>query len=314
MISYALRRIGLSVTVFMAVSTASFLLVHMRGPEAIALAIIGDAARPDVVQAKIAALGLDRPLTTQYFEWFGGLLRGDLGRSFVSNQPVVDILATRIPVTLSLMIAAMALTVAFSVLIGVFAAKWGGGIDRSVQGIAVFVGALPSYWIAFVLVIVFAINLDWVPATGYIPITSSWAGWASTMVLPAISVALTPIFGLAIWIRSSMIDLQTQDFVRTLRSRGISARHVLYRHVLRNAAGSTIQLFGLMVIGLLGGAIIIERVFALPGVGMMTLNAGSADDIPVVLGAIAFYVIVIVIVNTAVDFVNGLLNPKVRVR
>jgi peptide/nickel transport system permease protein len=176
----------------------------------------------------------------------------------------------------------------------------------------VVLSALPPYWVALVLVIAFAINLRWLPATGYIPIGVSILGWASTMILPAVSIALGATFGLAVWIRSSIIDLQRQEFVRTLRSRGISRRAIMYRHILRNAAAPTIQLLALMMIALLGGAIIVERVFALPGIGMMALNAGQVGDIPVVLASVAFLVLVVVIINLIVDIVNGLLNPKVR--
>jgi peptide/nickel transport system permease protein len=164
-----------------------------------------------------------------------------------------------------------------------------------------------------VLVIIFSLNLGLFPATGFIPITESVTGWLSTIVLPVVAIALGPTLALAVWIRSSIIDMRRQDWVRTLRARGISQRAIMYRHVLRNAAAPTVQILGLMVIGLISGTIIVERIFALPGVGTMALSSGLQGDIPVVLGAITFLVVVVVVVNLAVDVINGLLNPKARV-
>jgi peptide/nickel transport system permease protein len=313
-IAHSIRSLGVGVGVFFSVTTLSFLLYHLRGAYAIAFNVLGEDASAEEIQRKIIDLGLDRPLITQLFEWFGGLFTGDLGRSYTSNQPVIDIIATRIPVTLSLVVAAMLITVVFSVFFGVIAATRGGAVDRGVQGLAVLLGALPPYWVALVLVIAFAINLRWLPATGFVPLTDSVLGWASTIVLPAVSIAIGATFGLAVWIRSSIIDLQRQDFVRTLRSRGIGRHAIMYRHILRNAAAPTIQLLALMMIALLGGAIIVERIFALPGVGMMALNAGQVGDIPVVLASVAFLVLVVVVINLFVDIVNGFLNPKVRTR
>ena len=313
MLLYVARRIGVGILVFISVTAICYILYNLRGGYAIAFNILGADATPGEVELKASALGLDRPFAVQYFDWFTGLFRGDLGQSFVSSQAVTAIMATRVPVTLSLVLLTLVLTIVFSVVLGVLAATRGGLIDRIVQGLSVVIGAVPGYWLALVLVIVFSLNLGLFPATGFIPITRSITGWLSTIFLPSVAIALGAIFGLAVWIRSSIIDMRRQDFVRTLRSRGLTSRAIMYRHVLRNAAAPTVQILGLQIIGLLGGAIIVERIFALPGIGTMSLNAGQTGDIPVVLGGVTFFVVVIVIINILVDVLNGFLDPKARI-
>jgi peptide/nickel transport system permease protein len=312
MLIYILRRFVAGVVVFVTVTSLCYLLYNVRGGYAIAFNLIGPFSTPEQVNARAESLGLNRPLLVQYAEWLAGVFRGDLGQSYFSNQDVTAIMMTRVPVTLSLILGSMLLTAIFATLLGVLAASRGGAIDRGVQSLSVILGALPSYWLALVIVIVFALNLRLFPATGFIPIQRSVTGWLSTIALPSIAIALGAIFGLAVWIRSSIIDMRRKDWVRTLRSRGLSERAIMYRHVLRNAAAPTVQMLGLMVIGLVGGTIIVERIFALPGVGMMALGSGQDGDIPVVLGAVTFMVVVIVITNLLVDILNGFLNPKAR--
>ncbi len=312
MIVYMLRRVGSGIVVFLTVTSACFFLYYLRGGENIARGLLPADSSEDQIQQRVVALGLDRPVLVQYADWLFSLVRGDLGRSFVTGEPVTSTMATRAPVTLSLIVATLVLTLVFSVILGVLAARRGGFFDRGVQVMSVVLGAVPSYLLGLMLVITFAINLRVFPATGFVPITQSFTGWLATMALPSISIAAGAIFGLAVWIRSSIVDVQRREFVRTLRSRGLSSTAITYRHVLRNAAAPTVQMLGLMIISLVGGTIIIERVFALNGVGSMALNAGELGDIPQVLGAVTFMVLVIVITNLAVDLLNGFLNPKVR--
>lgn len=314
MILYLSRRAGLGALVFFSVTTVCFFLYNARGAQAIAVNLVPADATPDDVALKATSLGLDRPLAHQYTEWLGGLIQGDLGRSFVSGQDVTAIMGTRVPVTLSLVATTLVLTLVFSVLLGVLAATRGGVVDRVVQLASVVAGAVPGYWLALILVLTFSLGLKLFPATGFTPMSVSLTGWLSTIVLPSVAISLGSTLSLAVWIRSSIIDLQRKDFVRTLRARGISPRAVMYRHVLRNAAAPTVQVLGLMMITLLGGSVIVERVFALPGIGTMTLSAGQQGDIPVVLGGVTFFVLVVVVINIVVDLINGFLNPKVRVR
>lgn len=313
MLIYVLKRLASGIIVFLSVTGLIYFLYNFRGGFAIAFAILGPNATLEQINSKITQLGLDQPLIVQYVQWLGGLFDGTLSKGYISQKPVAELLATRVPVTLSLIFLSLAFTVVFSVLLGVLAANRGGIIDRGVQGLSVLLGAVPGYWLALILVIIFALNLRLFPATGYVPIEESFTRWFGSVFLPSIALALGSIFGLAVWIRSSIIDMRRQDWVRTLRSRGLNSRAIMYRHVLRNAAAPTVQILGLQVIGLLGGTIIVEKIFNLPGLGLFSLANGIAGDVPAVLGAVTVFLIVIVGINILVDIVNGFLNPKVRI-
>ncbi len=314
MLTYVARRIASGFLVFVTVTGTCFVLFNLRGGRAIARNILGADATSAQVDAKVRALGLNRPLFTQYVDWLAGVFHADLGRSFVSRQEVTAVMSTRVPVTMSLVVVTLVLTVIIAVPLGMLAASRGGILDRGVQTVSVVAGAVPNYWLALMLVIAFSLNLRLFPATGFVPITTSVSDWMSTIFLPSVAITLGTSFWLAVWVRSTIIDIYRRDFVRTLRSRGISRRAVLYRHVLRNAAAPTLQMLGLMIISLLSGVIIVERIFALPGVGLMALNSGQQGDVPVVLGGVTFMVVVVVVVNLAVDLLNGFLNPKARAR
>jgi peptide/nickel transport system permease protein len=202
--------------------------------------------------------------------------------------------------------------VVLSVALGVGAAVRGGLVDRFLQLLSVIVQAIPGYWIALVFVIVFSLGLRLFPATGYVPITESFSRWLDAIFLPSFAIALGNIAAVGQQLRGAMLDVQQQDFVRTLRSRGIPDRAVTFRHVLRNAAGPALTVLSLQVIGTLGAAVIVERIYALPGLGNLSVTAGQQGDVPVVLGVVVLMVILIVIVNIVVDLLNGYLNPKAR--
>lgn len=309
---YIGRRLLSGIVIFLLVTGVSFVLFYARGGPAIARNFLGPNATAEQAELTAEQLGLNRPLLVQYGEWMAGVVRGDLGESLGSGDSVTSLLGTRIPVTLSLVVLTMVLTVVLGIFLGVLAAVRGGFIDRSFQVLSVVLGALPGYWVALILVIVFALNLKLFPATGFMPLSESFGGWFSTMALPSASIALGVVLGLAVWVRSSIIDVQRKEFVRTLRSRGLTSRTIMYRHVLRNSAAPIIQMLGLQAIALLGGAIIVERVFALPGVGSLALDSGVSGDVPVVLGCVTFLVTVVVVINLLVDLANGFLNPRVR--
>jgi peptide/nickel transport system permease protein len=312
MLTYILRRLLSGVIILLTVTGLSFVLLYARGGAAIARNFLGQTATMQQAELTARHLGLDRPLLTQYAGWLGGLVRGNLGNSYASGVPVSVLLGEAAPVTLSLVVLTLVLTMIFSLFLGVLAAARGGWFDRLMQVLSVILGALPAYWVALMLVIIFSLNLSLFPATGYVSLTTSFTGWLSSLTLPATSIALGITLVLAVWIRSCIIDVQRRDFVRTLRSRGIPDRTIMYRHVLRNAAAPIVQMLGLQAIALLSGVIIVEKVFALPGIGTLTLSSGQDGDVPVVMGCITFLVVVVVVINLIVDIVNGLLNPKLK--
>jgi peptide/nickel transport system permease protein len=313
-IVYALRRFGAGLVVFLSVTALTFFLLYARGGEDIARHFLPPNSSSEQVHRTAESLGLLRPVSAQYLDWLGNLAHGSLGTSFGSDLSVLDTLASRVPVTLSLVIVSLLITVLLGVPLGVLAATRGGVLDRGLQVLTVVVQAIPGYWLALILAIVFGLILRIVPATGYIPINVSVTGWFSSILLPSVAIALGAVAFVAAQVRGTMLDVLQQDYIRTLRSRGLSRRSVVLKHALRNAAPPMLTVLSLQVISLLGGAVIVERIFALPGLGSISVSAGRIGDAPVVLGTVMYTVIVVVVVNLATDLLNGLLNPKVRVR
>jgi len=278
----------------------------------IARRILGQNATEELVAQKAAELGLDRPLTAQYWDWLTSALTGDLGRSWFNGQLVSVSLSGRLSVSLSLVIGATLISAVLAIALGVVAARRGGWVDAVVQFISVIGFAIPGFLIALYLVLIFAINLHWFKATGYIPITQSFSGWLASVTLPIAALAIGAIAAVAQQVRGSVVDAMSRDYVRTLRSRGLSSNSVIYKHVLRNAGGPALAVLAVQFIGLLGGAVIVEQVFALPGMGQLTVSATTQGDIPVVMGVVIAFAVIVLIVNLLIDLAQAALNPKVR--
>lgn len=312
MIRFALSRLLSAVIVFVAVSFVSFALVFSNGP-AIARAILGPDATQQQVAAKVVQLGLDRPVAGQYLNWLADLvLHGDLGRSFYTHESVASMISSRIPVTLSLVVIVMALTALCSVAVGVAAAVYGGWVDRLLQFLAVLGSAVPQFIIAILLVLAFAIKLRWFPPTGYISPDNSFQGWTASLTLPVVAILIGSIGSAAQQFRGAVADILQQDFVLTLRTRGIPEPAIVLRHVLRNAATPGLTILGLQVIGMMGGVVIIEQVFTLPGIGNLTVTNSLRSDVPVVMGCVFFTIVIVVVVNFLADLVIAWVNPKAR--
>lgn len=306
-----MRKLMSAVLLTLLVTLVTYLLIFSNGP-GIARAILGEEATQEVVQAKVIELGLDQPVLLQYGRWLGELATGSLGQSFFTQEPITNMLATRIPVTASLAVIILTLTALVSILVGVAAAVYGGWIDRALQFLSVLGSAVPGFIVAILLVLGFAVGLEWLPATGYVSPAVSISGWLIALVLPVTAVLVGAVGGSAQQFRSAVADVLDQDFVRTLRSRGLSERRIIFGHVLRSAAGPGLTILGLQTIGLLGGVVLIERVFALPGVGDLTVTTALQGDIPAVMGCVLFTIVVVVVVNLLADLVAAWINPKVR--
>lgn len=313
MLSFVVRRVGFSLLLALGVSFATFALVFSNGP-AIARTILGADASERQVAALTSELGLDRPVVSQFGEWLAGVVRGDLGVSFYTHEPVTDVLLPRIPVTLALVGIAMVLTAVISALLGIAAAVSGGWLDRLLQIVAIVGTAVPKFIIAIVLVMTLAVGARLFPATGFVPFTQDPAQWALSLVLPVTAVVIGSVGPASQQFRGAVKDVLQQDFVRTLRARGVKPGAVVFRHVLRNAAGPGIIILGLQIIVLMGGVVVVERVFSLPGVGELTVNKSLLGDLPVVMGCVLFVIGVVVVVNLAADLANAAINPKVRQR
>lgn len=311
MLTFIAKRLLAGLGLVAALSVLTFFLLQL-GASDTARHIAGQTATEEAVAQVEARLGLDKPVLEQFATWAGNALQGDLGLSWFNGQPVTEAVFSRISVTVSLAVGSVLLTAVIGIALGALAATRRGGLDRTVQVMAVLGQAIPGFLMALFLVIVFAINLDWFPATGYTKFSDSPTAWLQSIALPIIALTIGSIGGVAQQVRGSMIDVLGRDYVRTLRSRGLPARRIVYRHVLRNAAGPALSVLGLQFVILLGGAVIVEQLFSIPGLGPLALTSTSKGDLPIVLGIVIVTAIIVTVVNTLVDVAQAWVNPKVR--
>ncbi|MCP2030261.1 peptide/nickel transport system permease protein [Okibacterium sp. HSC-33S16] len=312
MVTFILKRIGSGLVVLAAISCLTFFLLYFSSTN-IARNILGEYATPEQVAAKQSELGLDQPILTRFATWVGNALTGDFGTSWFTNEPVVQSLLTRLPVTLALVVTSILIIAVLSTLIGVAAAVKRGWIDRVVQTAAVIGDAIPNFVLAIVFVTIFAIQLGFFPATSSIQPGADAGAWVASLTLPVIALVISGLTSAAQQVRSAVIKQLEKDYVRTLRSRGISEGVILFKHVLRSAAPAGLTVLSLQFIGMLGGVVIIEQIFALPGMGALAVQSTTLGDTPLVMGVVLYTVIIVIIVNLLVDLANGWLNPKVRV-
>jgi len=312
MLIFLLRRLVAGILLLFVISTITYVLLYFSS-DGIAQNILGEFATPEQIALKQAELGLDQPLPVRYVEWLGGAITGDFGRSWFNSEPVVTALFNRLPVTLTIVLGALVIAAVLAALLGVAAAIKRGWIDRAVQLLSLAGDALPSFVVAIVLVTSLAIQAKIFPATGFVPFSDNPALWLMSIALPITALVFQLVAQAAQQFRSAIIDVRRRDFVRTLRSRGLPEREVVFKHVLRSAAPAALTILSLQFVGLLGGSVIIEQIFALPGVGPLAVLSTTQGDIPVVMGVVVYTVIMVILVNLVVDLVNGWLNPKVRV-
>ncbi|MFT4212580.1 MAG: ABC transporter permease [Microbacterium sp.] len=312
MLIFIAKRLISGVILLLVVSVATFFLAHaaIGDPTVGLLGSSATAAQQDALAAKI---GTDRPLLTQFLDWFSHLVTFDLGDSWRNFQPVSAQVMLKLPVTLSVVTFAIILTAVFGAVFGVLAGlRPGTWIDKLVKGAAVVLFALPGFWVSLVLVIWFAVQLKWFPAVGYTPPTTSFDGWLRSITLPAVSLALGAIVMVAEQLRNAIITVGAQDFVRTLRSRGLSEPRVI-THLVRASAPPALTVLAVMFVALLSGAVVVESIFSLPGIGALTQGSAQNGDIPMLLGVTVISVVFVVLVNLILDVVLGWINPKVRV-
>jgi peptide/nickel transport system permease protein len=312
MLAFLARRLGSGVLLVAVISTLTFFLLYFSS-DGVARNILGDNATPEQLVAKKHELGLDQPILSRFFDWAAHALQGNLGSSWFTSQPVLDALSTRLPVTMTLVISSILVAAILATLLGMAAAVKGGWIDRVVQFVAIGGFAVPGFVVAVASVTVFAVNLALLPATGWVPFDQNPALWLQSLVLPVSSLVIATVASAAQQIRSAFKDILTRDWVRTLRSRGLNEREILFKHVLRSAAPAGLTVLSLQFVGLMGGSVIIESVFSLPGMGQLAVQSTAQGDTPVVMGVVVISVIIVIVVNLVVDLVNGWLNPKVRV-
>jgi len=299
--------------VVVAVTTLTFLFVALL-PGDIALLVVGPTASPAEAAAVREQLGLDRPMLVRYGEWLAGLVQGDLGVSLRTSEPVGEAILSRLPVTLELMLLAQVIAVALAVPLGVLCAyrqnRW---IDRIVTLTGFAMISVPPFVMALVLIFTVALRLGWLPATGYVPLSEGLWGNLRTFVLPALSIALIEWVTLMRLLRNDMIMTLQEDFIAMARAKGLPAWRILFRHALRPSSFSLITILGLQIGALIGGTLIIESIFALPGIGRLLLTGIFSRDYVVVQGCILFIAVAYVVINFLVDLTYSFLDPRIRV-
>lgn len=296
-------RLGAALVVMFGVCTLVFLLLHLVPGDPVE-AMLGESARPADRDALRQALGLDRPIAEQYVRYLTGLSRLDLGRSFQDQRPVSEVLAERLPATLQLTLAALALALLLAIPLGVLAAhRRGSAFDDGAMAFSLIGLSMPNFWLGPLLILVFSLWLGWTPVSG--------SDRPLSLVLPAITLGTALAAVLARMVRASVLEVLGEDYVRTARAKGLSALAVLHRHALRNAWLPVLTLVGLQLGGLLGGAVITETVFAWPGVGSLLVESIQARDFPVVQGCVLLISLVYVLVNTLTDLAYVWVDPRI---
>ena len=313
MIRFVLSRVGQTLAVLFTASVIIFALMRMIPGDPV-LMLLGDDFTQDAYQRLRARLGLDRSIVTQFLFWLRNVLQGDLGDSLLQHQPVSRLVWDAFQPTLALVVASLVVGVLIAVPSGIAAAmRKDSGWDYGTMGFAIFVYSMPSFWKGIILIWIFSVHLRWFPALGYVP---PWVDFWDSMwklVLPAITLG-TFFSGLvARIIRSSLLEVLEQDYIKAARAKGVRQAALVYRHALSNALIPVVTVIGLQFGALLGGAVLTETVFAIPGMGRLTVNAILNRDYSVVQGTILAGVFLVVLVNLAVDLTYAFLNPKIRV-
>ncbi|PRY68373.1 peptide/nickel transport system permease protein [Glaciihabitans tibetensis] len=308
---YILRRLGITVLMVFIVVTLAFFLVALM-PNDVTSAILGPDATREARDALREEMGLNDPALFRYFSFITGLLQGDLGTSYVSRQPVVTQVLDRMPVTLTLSIGGIILTTVLGVVLGVVAATRGGWVDSAIRGSAGVVQAIPNFWLAVLLVLVFAVNLKLLPASGWTPIAENPLDFLRSATLPLLAIGLAATAAVVRQARVAMMDVQAKDYMQTLRATGLPEWRVIWIHGLRNASIPVLTVIGLQFVALFGGAVLIEQVFALPGVGSLVVASVNVGDMPMILGVVVALSVVILLMNLLIDILYGVLNPKAR--
>ncbi len=312
MTRFIVRRLLTTILVALGVTFISFLIIHLVPGDPARIMLGLNATEEKVIEVR-RAMGLDRPFLVQYGSWLWDLMRGDLGESFITGQGVTEAVLQRLPRTLTLAGAALLLALLIALPAGIVAAL------RPRSGVAYFatlfsqVGvSIPDFWMGIMLILLFSLTLRWLPPSGYVAFSEDPMGWLSHLILPAITVGIVSGSVLTRFVRSAMLEALHQDYVRTARAKGLHERRVVLRHVLQNALIPVVTVVGLQLAGLLGGVVIVEVIFAWPGLGRLALDAVQRRDYPMVQGAVLFVALSFALINLIVDILYAYLDPRIK--
>ncbi|HTY80648.1 MAG TPA: ABC transporter permease [Candidatus Bathyarchaeia archaeon] len=309
---YIVRRLLATIPVVTVVAIFVFLLLRLSGGDPAAV-IAGDSATTQQVQEIRLKLGLERPIGEQFVIWVGRILRGDFGESYFFKKTVAELIRDRLEPTLALAVCTLLLAVAMAVPLGVVAAvRRGTWIDRTVMGFSVLGFSVPVFVIGYALIYLFAIELGWLPVQGYQRLAEGFWGFLERLILPSVTLAVIYVALIARITRASVLEVLGADHVRTARAKGLGAASVLLRHVLRNAAVPIVTVIGLGVALLIGGVVVTESVFGIPGLGRLTVDAVLARDYPTIQAVVLLFSVVYVMINLVVDLTYTLLDPRIR--
>jgi peptide/nickel transport system permease protein len=312
MLGFIAYRLAYLLPVLLAVTLLTFLIASLL-PGDLAHAMLGDQATPEAVAALRRDMGLDQPLWWRYLSWLGGILQGDFGRSFRTGEPVLGAILARLPVSLELMLLAEITALAISIPLAIqCAVNSGGSFDRVVTGVAFAKLSIPNFMAAILLIYVFAVALRLLPATGYTPLAEDWLGNFRSMLLPSLTLALAEWPVLMRVLRSDMIATLQEDYITMAKAKGLKRRRILFVHALKPSSLTLITVAGINIGRLIGGAVIVESVFALPGIGRLLLGAIYTRDFMILQGVVLFVAAGFVIVNFLVDMLYAVLDPRVR--
>ena len=312
MLPYIGRRLIATIPVLAVVAVVVFMLLRLTTGDPAAI-IAGDNATSQDVAAIRTRLGLDRPLVEQFAIWLGRLARGDFGESFFFKKPVSELIAERVEPTLALAVSTIVLTILLAVPLGMLAAWWRDRwLDRVVMGFSVLGFSVPVFVIGYLLIYFFAIELAWLPVQGYQRVREGLGGFAERLILPSVTLAVVFVALIARITRASVLEVLNADYVRTARAKGLGELPVMVRHVLRNAAVPIVTIIGVGIATLIGGVVVTESVYSIPGLGRLTVDAVLARDYPTVQAVILIFSVVYVLINLLVDLSYTLLDPRIR--
>ena len=312
MFHFILRRVLQMLLILFLVSSAVFFMFKLV-PGDVAAVRLGIEQTPEALAALRAQLGLDRPLIVQYLTWLAGLVRGDLGTSYVDGAPVFGIVASRFFITLELVLVITVLSALISIPVAVVAAQRKGTlVDSGIRAVSMVGYSLPTYWWAILLMLLFSVALGWLPAGGYVYPNRNFGRHLIHLIMPTMAMVMILVAAQVRFLRASILDIIQLDYVRTARAKGLSSRRVLYKHVLRNSLAAFITVVGLNFATLIGGMVIIEQIFTWPGLGWLIITSILNRDFPVVQGAVLFVAAIFVSVNLLVDILYAALDPRIR--
>lgn len=310
--AYLLRRTLQALGVLLGVSVLVFAIIHLVPGDPVRLAL-GTRFDQETYDALRSRAGLDQPLLQQYVTWLGGVVQGDFGVSFRSGQTVLSMVTERLPATLSLAGAAVVVALLIALPLGVLSAiRQGSRTDTIATAISQFGISVPDFWMGILLILLFSLTLGWLPASGYVGITEDPLGWATRLILPGVTVGVVSGAVLTRFVRSSVLESLGEDFVRTAQSKGLSERRIIREHVLPNALVPVITVTGLQLAYLLSGVVVVEAVFAWPGLGQLALDAVQDRDYPVLQGAVMLFAGFFLLVNLLVDLLYAVVDPRIQ--